>query len=200
MDESIPLSIDEWFNLYVYNWMYKDLRRAIDAGANYLAALGLSVYSEALMQFEFEGNGNSQLRFDKFLELLPDEYKKVDAKLKSLSSKDGLYNRVRCGLAHEYFVKKKATIYREPKGAIPCGIIYNEKNDELFIILETYFTDFKRGAEKLHQRLKDKSLVANRTGHSGLVITLGGTGDWFPSQVDSEDESFFIDGKLLKKG
>lgn len=202
--------IDNWFNEYVYKWMYNDLRRAIDAGANYLAALGIAVYSEALMQFEYPGEDKGQLRFDKFLELMPDEYRKVDTKLKSLprkegsQKKDGIYNRVRCGLAHEYFVKKNAIIYREAKGEIPCGIIYIEADDELIIVLETYFSDFKNAAENLHKNLMEKPqfLTSDKVvRESGNVISLGSgaSGDWLPFMSNLNSTYEIVEGKLVKK-
>jgi hypothetical protein len=176
--------------------MFNDISRAICAGANYLAALGLAVYSESLMRFEIKGDKLSQKRFDRFLELLPKEYQLIDSKLKSLGNRDGLYNRVRCGLAHEYFVKKNAAIITKAEANMPCGIMYNESEDKLTIVVETYFNDFKEAAKKLHMRLKTMPFIDSTIKQSGSTVLTTSEG----LLIDPEYEySYNNEGELVKK-
>ena len=94
---------------YIFNWMLKDIRREIeiaksgkDAG-NVLCALGLMAYTEfmgSLMPSMENVKYSSQI-FNEFLRYMGKEYSDLlDAK------KINVYDHFRCGLAHEYFIKK----------------------------------------------------------------------------------------------
>jgi len=93
-------------------------------------------------------------------------------------------------------VKRNAAIYRESRGEIPCGIMYDESNDTLIIVLEAYFVDFKKAAEKAHQLLKDKLTKDKGVQHSGLVVFLSESGGDFPLK---KDEYVFVNGEVYRK-
>lgn len=97
----------------------KDIPIAIAGNANYLAALGLSTYTEHLAGL-YAGELRSMAdgakislgqRYRKFLQdFFPVEYCNIDNQLKS---ERGLYGVIRSGLTHEYFIKKKSQVVME---------------------------------------------------------------------------------------
>lgn len=103
-------------------WMIEDTKRAMYlAKANYLVAQGLLNYTEILGSF-IVPNGSAGERFDTFLSRMGGEYEKLLKKYNSRRKKNKhiIYDDFRCGLAHEYTIKrKKFTVYnwaedREP--------------------------------------------------------------------------------------
>ncbi len=87
--------------------MYQDIRRTIDsARANFLVALGLSVYTEimgGLVTGNLKDPHWSKRNYKAFLPYLGSYYVNLDNQI-------DLYSRVRCGLVHEYFVKGRSKI------------------------------------------------------------------------------------------
>jgi hypothetical protein len=74
---------------------------------SYLAALGLSIYTEVLGGF-YSGDLSRNLRnhYTCFInEFFPSKYMEINNQLD-----DGLYGTIRCGLTHEYFIKKRSRI------------------------------------------------------------------------------------------
>jgi len=152
--------ISNFFDKIVFGWMYDDINAAIDGDANFLAALGLMEYTEILggmvvtekrikngitvNEFPKECGKN----FDAFLPYLGECYEKLDENLKG-----GLYGRVRCGLAHEYFIKGSAEIHMDYKDNIDCGIIWEKEKDCVHFYVKNYFEDFKKAAESFYPEL-----------------------------------------------
>lgn len=153
--------IDVFFKEYVFGFIYNDIDRAIkDAKANFLVALGLSVYTEViggLITGHLHDSGWSKRNYQAFLPFLGPEYVELDKKI-------DLYRRVRCGLVHEYFIKgPHAMIAVKFDDSKYPGIVYTEKLDHITIAVEHYFRDFKSGVQKYHSSLKsgDKQAVHN---------------------------------------
>jgi hypothetical protein len=145
--------VRRFFNKFVFGFMCGDIERAISSGCNFLCALGLVAYTEvmgSLMTGKFGKDGSCERRFNTFLEHMGKEYLDLDQKLK-LNGKKGLYDTVRSGLVHEYFIKGESTI-RMRNGTQKTGVLVNDKGITCFIV-ETYFQHFKNGSEKYLREL-----------------------------------------------
>lgn len=155
--------ISDFFDKIVFGWMYNDVNATIDGDANFLAALGLMEYTEILggmvVTEKLIKNGitvkefpkECRKNFEAFLPYLGECYEKTDKNLKG-----GLYGRVRCGLAHEYFIKGSAEIHRDYKDYIDCGIIWEKEKDRIHFYVKNYFEDFKKAAESFYTKLVDE--------------------------------------------
>ena len=127
-------------------FIIKDIPVAISGKANYLAALGLSAYTEILGGL-YCGDLHKDLNkhyisfIDKFFHA---DYMKVNDKLKNDGLR-GLYYVVRSGLTHEYFIKRtsKIEIDNLPGQSLTCGIIYDQSSDpQIVFYVKQYFDDF----------------------------------------------------------
>ncbi len=123
------------------NFVYHDIDSAISGKANYLAALGLSVYTEQLGSI-FNGNFvNLSQNYTDFVTAYFDalyqqqERNSIDymrnhpknfpnqiRRLKHNKPVSGLYTLIRSGLVHEYFMKGESTIFMHSATA-NCGIL-----------------------------------------------------------------------------
>jgi hypothetical protein len=86
-----------------------DIPAAISENANYLAALGLSAYTEHVGGL-YRGDLSGHLRrnYISFIgKFFPTDYMRVNTDLKKLG---GLYGVIRSGLTHEYFIKLASKI------------------------------------------------------------------------------------------
>lgn len=139
-------------------FMIKDIQAAIDGKANYLAALGLSTYTENLGGF-LNGNfdkHNSAVNYTKFFSYFPSSglYTTLDSTLKSSPLLEGLYKVVRCGLVHEYFMKADSQVTTGVPSPTSCGIVYHPlKSPQLTFYVDTYFDHFKIALKKYHDEL-----------------------------------------------
>jgi len=98
-------------------WAIGDLRKSTIKGtANFLVAMGLFNYIEMLGAFYFPEEefkkgtrGIPEKRFNYVFEnFLPKQYKAIFKELKDIAQK-GAYDCLRCGMAHEYFIKAYST-------------------------------------------------------------------------------------------
>jgi hypothetical protein len=143
------------FRKFIIN---NDIPAAINGNANYLAALGLSAYTE-IMGGLYCGDLKGELRkhYLSFIQdFFPPDYMKVDGDLNSAGT--GLYNIVRNGLTHEYFIKGFSKIVMDsPVGQTPlCGITYNKQSSsQIVFYVNQYFTDFKNAFEQYYEQLKN---------------------------------------------
>jgi len=113
-------------------------------GGNFLAALGLLCYTEFAGKIMNEGKCSSTKHFNDFFDQLGEEYKDFRHKHK-------IYDIFRCGLAHEYFVKKSCTIYML-KGAEKNGIWQDDKKHYHFSV-ETYLNHFRDAFDRLEKNI-----------------------------------------------
>lgn len=99
------MKFEEYYEKFekMQEFMINDLHNSTTRGhANFLVAMGIFNYIEILGAF-YKCKGNNTDRFDFVFEnLLPIEYKNVFDNIKHI---DSPYSCLRCGMAHEYFVK-----------------------------------------------------------------------------------------------
>ena len=177
------VDIKSFFQTYVYGWMCADIVREIEwaregkPAGNALCALGLLAYTEFMASLLPEARrpqGGARQQFDAFFRELGVEYA---AFLDSASI--NVYDTFRCGLAHEYFVKRTCTIamLNSPAGVLEvkgprtdsghivhraevalvmkpasCGIGMAH-NGSLYFIVEKYYQDFRAACERLEIEL-----------------------------------------------
>ena len=136
-----------FFDEYVFGFMRSDIDAAIRGNANYLCALGLVSYTETLGGLV---TGNLALRkysganFRAFLPYLGAEYQAFKAR------GIDIYDVVRCGLVHEYFIKGGPPVWTRARGS--CGIISSPGGPTHFIV-EDYRDHFFAGATQYRNDL-----------------------------------------------
>jgi len=147
-----------FFDEYVFGFMRNDIDAAVRGNANFLAALGLVSYTEVLGGL-VTGNvgkrGCAAENFRAFLPYLGTDYQTFEAKGVNL------YDTVRCGLVHQYFIKGGATIWMNANA--PCGI-FSSPNGPTYFIVNVYRDHLFSGAARYRNELIDGSnamLVAN---------------------------------------
>jgi len=135
------------FDEYVFGFMRADINAAIDGKANYLAALGLVSYTEVLGGLRTGKLGmknSSAANFKAFLPYLGPEYEKME--------KYGIdiYDTVRCGLVHNYFIKGDSTIWLN--ASANYGIISSPDGPTDFLV-DVYARDFFAGATRFRNEI-----------------------------------------------
>ena len=125
-------------------------RRGITpGGGNFLAALGLLCYTEFGGKLRFDrkrrdGSDIASENFNLFFDELGPEYK-------SFRQQHNVYDIFRCGLAHEYYVKKSCTIYMFGDQNLPgIGI---DQSGKYWFIVQNYCRDLKRAFDRLEGNL-----------------------------------------------
>lgn len=105
-------------------------------GSNFMAALALLCYTEFAGMIKYnKKKPYPSANFNSFFDDLGEEYKKFREK------EHNVYNVFRCGLAHEYYVKKNCIISMlSRKGTGGIGI----KNGRYYFCVEKYFKDFQK--------------------------------------------------------
>ena len=191
IDDAIKY-VDTFRNFVIRN----DIPSAISCKANYLAALGLSTYTEILGGL-YSGNLSGKHRYlrDNYIDFVnvffPPDYMKVDSQL-ATSKLKGLYNVVRSGLTHEFFVKTISRIDMDSPPNITCGISYNPHDSPQVIFFLKYFEDFQDAFEKYYNQLKsDTSLLTNfgkalQSVQSSLLGRLSDSGTSFIEDVSGK--------------
>lgn len=124
-------------------------------GGNFLAALGLLCYTEWAGKLKFahkhpkSNRDLSSKNFEDFFDRLGNgSYATIRAAPASLD----VYDRLRCGLAHEYFAKDPVTIYMLDNARHPSAI-YLDTNGAIHFVVERYFGDLMHELEKLEKEL-----------------------------------------------
>lgn len=157
--------LDKYFNDYVFGFMFTDIRREIDhgrahlagtsrdGGGNFLAALGLLCYTEAVGKVAAANPPRSTSSafvtfFDSFAEGRYGEWRR-GWECKSGRRVEDVF---RNGMAHEYLPKKPARVLMLGD-ALPALGQDDPPNGPLFFFVEAYFRDFTDAAKKLHRRL-----------------------------------------------
>ena len=114
-----------------------------------LALLSYTEYAGRLKNKDFSDQ-NSRKNFDEFFADLGDDYEKFLGSHK-------VYKIFRCGLAHEYYVKKTCTIAMLQGSESTTAISYNDAGKRYIFVVEKYFEDFKTAFSALVERLKQAS-------------------------------------------
>jgi hypothetical protein len=145
--------VDNFFREYVTGFMFADVQREIvrardgqDAG-NFLCALALLCYTEILggIQRNTLASRNGRQNFECFFRELGPCYGQL------LDSGIDVYGLFRCGMAHEYLIKGRATVSML-KGVEPCGIAV-APNGHYYFTVERYFEDFQAAALRVQAQL-----------------------------------------------
>lgn len=158
MNNTEITKISDFFKEYIFGFIYHDIDAAIDGKANFLAVLGLLAYTEFIGSLITGNLGNSvkcKNNFDEFINRF------FDNNYKELLQKVNLYNKTRCGLVHEYFIKGPSVIVMH-KNSSSCGIII--KNDTIVFNVEKYFEDFKEAVKRYYNKLvveRNHELIEN---------------------------------------
>ncbi|MBI5044287.1 MAG: hypothetical protein HZC10_10770 [Nitrospirae bacterium] len=115
-------------------------------GGNFLSALGLLCYTEFM-----GGIKRGVFRFDESKNNFNSFFKDLGKEYENFLKKHNVYKIFRCGLAHEYFVKKSCTIAMMKNGE-SVGIGQN-KSGQYYFVVEKYFEDFKKACNKLQTQI-----------------------------------------------
>jgi hypothetical protein len=150
------------------------LQLARQGGGNFLCALGLLCYTEfmgGLVKGGFS-KGSARSRFNAFFYRMGQQYTLFDQELKQKTGSD-VYSVFRCGMAHEYFVKKSSIIFMLSGGVNRNITVDGEKlsmfvapsmwigpsdsgigyldNGKYFLVVEQYFKDFAQTCQSIYQ-------------------------------------------------
>lgn len=160
------------FDEYVFDFMRSDIDAAIRGNAHHLAALGLASYTEVLGGLRTDKLGlrrrSTASDFNAFLPYLGKEY--VQLQRRGIN----VYDKVRCGLVHNYFAKGDPAIGTKVlppgggrlrpqhfskddsancmKGRGPCGIIASDGGLTI-ILVEVYRDHFFDGATRFRDEI-----------------------------------------------
>jgi len=161
--------------------MINDLYRGLQTKSNYLVALGLLAYSEAIGWII---TGKKKQNYPCF-----EEFTKKYAGISNMEKKR--WQKVRHGLAHRYFAKVDF-LRIDVAGDIETeAVVADDGNKAITIYVDKYFYKFVAGVEKLLDEQLDTSLPSkhNNDGPKGVLIdpkfgkgnTLGASGPSKPS-------------------
>jgi hypothetical protein len=120
----------------------------VSGGGNFLAALGLLCYTEVggKLRFNVMHNGRdvASANFNNFFDLLGAPYQ-------AFRTHHNVYDIFRCGLAHEYYVKKSCTIAMI-EGLPGAGLRVDAKG-RYCVVVESYCRDLKKAFDDLEVHL-----------------------------------------------
>jgi hypothetical protein len=127
-----------------YNGMVNDLWRGVQSGQNYLVALGLFAWSEALGRNILgtvgdRTQGTGLVAYKEFTEKYV-EYSFTGPEWEEI------FTKFRHGLSHEFYIKKFGSSVFNDDGKALCGINISRTPYELRI--HSYFLHFVRGLER----------------------------------------------------
>lgn len=143
----------EQFRQYIIH----DLEKAVEGEANYLAALGLAVYTEFLggLYRCTHDYGNAKSNYNEGLGKLGNEYEELYN-----SQGDAMYYRVRCGLVHEYLIKDTAKVSMSERSPNNCGMVIENNNTICFYVIP-YLEDFKQAMEEYINEMRTNESLKN---------------------------------------
>lgn len=124
------LSENAWYKLLA------KLFKLPTGGGNLMCALALLCYTEFFGK-ELGGKSGSKVTFDRFFERMGTPYKQ-------LLTSHNIYDIFRCGLAHEYWVKKSGTIFMFGDKIPALGF---EKNGRFYFVVDQYYHDLMSAVE-----------------------------------------------------
>lgn len=145
--------VNRFFQEYVFGFIFNDIRAAIDGKANYLAALGLVAYTEfmgGLVIGDLAREGSRQKRLA-FLSRMGAKYDEVSGEV---------WERVRNGLVHSYFIKQDSTVVME--GERGAGL--ESRDGKIVFRVKAFYGDFQAAVYCYHEELivkRDTALLQN---------------------------------------
>lgn len=152
-------------NSYRSSVIHHDIRPAIRSKSRYLAALGLSTYTEVFGGL-YRGRldqGNSENNYMTFIrKFFPPAYCEVNLRLCD-DNLNGLYGAVRCSLVHEYLIKDRLIIKMACPKPLTCGIVYEPNEDpQITFVVEQYFADFMKAMAAYFDSIRKKSHIVTK--------------------------------------
>jgi len=138
-----------------------DIGSGINSKANFLTALGLSVYTEFLgglynrshehrtITVENKPIGQTQYNYETGL-------KKMGTPYENLLNRYGksIYIRVRCGLVHEYHIKGSVTIWMRKESNSNTAIWVDETTNAINFHVVEYYHVFRKALRKYVDEIK----------------------------------------------
>lgn len=152
----------------------EEIEASIRGRANFLSALGLSCYTEYIggLSRKKLKTGESKKNYNCGLKLMGEKYAKLVGKYKGENS---MYIRVRCGLVHEYFIKKSSIVWREREPPSGCGIEVDNGGVIIFYSRK-YFNDLKGAIAKLIERSKKDTKLSKYITDAAALKTIDASG------------------------
>ena len=95
--------------------------------------------------------GEAKRNFDTFFRELGPEYAQL------LDDGYDIYGWFRCGMAHEYLIKRKATVAMLRGETVPSGV-WIDAEGHRFVCIERYFDRIPAAAPERHHRAAQKRL------------------------------------------
>ena len=184
--------VKQFFDDYVFGFIFSDIEREmawaktqftimgdlhiknLTGGGNFLCALGLLCYTEFMggISTGSFSKGPDKSRFDAFFNLMGPDYEAFNRQI-------NVYKIFRCGMVHEYFIKKSGVIYMLSggvnivstmsgdvgslggapsvlKGPVQYGIGILD-DGRYFFIVEQYYKDFAQACHKVYAQLMSSS-------------------------------------------
>jgi len=126
----------------IIEFIKADLDGCLKGGVNISLALILSAYTEFFGHL-LTGNDKNGESYEEWLKYMGDPYKAI------LDSGVNLYKIIRCGLVHEYTIKKSACIGTEKDFQ---GI--EVKDDVIYFNNQQYTQDFIKSIEKYYKDIQ----------------------------------------------
>lgn len=171
--------IIDYFDEYIFGFIFHDIEQCIHAKANYVIALALLSYTEymgGLITGNLGESDKSKENFNKALEYFKcddggnyyTDFQVIYTDKNNESRKADIYKIFRCGLVHEYFVKGDSFVHNEPsylpKEDKGIGFVDIKGQKRLRFHCNAYFRDFRNAVMKYYKLLvidKDPNLLNN---------------------------------------
>lgn len=143
----------------VLEFQLGDLKKAVNNGLNFLAAIGLMVATEflgGLLTGKLGIESKSKERFEAGFRYMGEPYAMLLDKNKK--GVNDIYKNIRCGLVHQYLPAQVKGIYTRGSSELP-GIL--EQSGQLLIVVENYTRDLEAAVNHLVESLpQDNGLLA----------------------------------------
>jgi hypothetical protein len=143
----------DFFDGYVQHGMLPDVGREIGAAeagqeaANFLCALGLLTYTEAMGRYVPGTRKGSRSAFEACFRRLGPSYAAM------LDAGDDPYDNFRNGMVHGYGFKKPGIVTMlDPSNSAPSGA-FKDANGTYHLIVQRYFRDFVVASARLYKEL-----------------------------------------------
>jgi hypothetical protein len=155
----------ELFDQYVSGFIFTDIERSIGARTNFLTALGLMSYTEfigGLISGNAGQRGHAQSNFYAAYNRLGSAYVEFDRTVRRrfrgrTTKPRNVYDVIRCGLVHEYFIKKNFVIARRDQRRNAPGLSWS--GNKLAMANRNFFSDFKQMCLDYRQQLATDKAV-----------------------------------------
>ncbi len=120
-------------------------------GGNLLAALGLLCYTEFCGWLKFDrrkadGSPAPTQNFNAFFDYM-------GADFAAFRAQHNVYDIFRCGMAHEYFVKRDFTVYMLDGGGTTIGLAHDPATGHYKFVVEVYLRHLSAALDRLEGEL-----------------------------------------------